>query len=528
MAQKFEYTVLDMIEQASRTSKTSPLNLGGVAGAGGGVGGPPGGFIGQLPQYRVAYDTLEAATLATNPSGVAGISGWSLVDNLNHIRFRLNVLESGGSIIVTDDNTPATYYDVTEIHFSGAGVVVTDLGGGEVKATISATGSGGGGLTESAANALYLRLDTNNNPLTGGLEIVPDTANETGAYVETQGNATVLDLEQYSNDAIVDVDFIFGYQEAGDGEVSSIFLDGVRWSGGTGAFTGNWVHFEENNVAKFDVDKNGYAYTQGVVLVTASQVREKLTGNRTYYVRTDGNDSNTGLANTSGSAFLTVQKAINTIITLDLNGYTTTVQIADGTYTGGVDITVPWLGGSVTIQGNSGTPSNVVISTTSDDCFLIQTVFPGTLTIKDMKLQTATSGNGIRHNGVGVLNYQNIDFGTCVTFHVYADGPGAYILATGNYSITGGCDTHWVANLGGSIVAVSITVTLTGTPAFSAQFAYSTTVSSIVPYNVTFTGSATGVRYLVNLNAVINTVGGGANYLPGNSAGSTATGGQYA
>jgi hypothetical protein len=30
------------------------------------------------------------------------------------------------------------------------------------------------------------------------------------------------------------------------------------------------------------------------------------------------------------------------------------------------------------------------------------------------------------------------------------------------------------------------------------------------------------------LNGVIDTVGGGATYLPGNVAGSTATGGQYA
>ena len=43
----------------------------------------------------------------------------------------------------------------------------------------------------------------------------------------------------------------------------------------------------------------------------------------------------------------------------------------------------------------------------------------------------------------------------------------------------------------------------------------------------TFSGSATGTRYLVGINGTINTAGGGASYIPGNAAGSAATGGQY-
>lgn len=265
--QKLEATILDMLDQSARNIKTTPLNLGGVGGTGGGVGVPPGGFIGRLPQWAVAYDTLEAATLDTLPSGVTGASGWSLVDNLNHIRYRLDIIESGGSICVIDDDTVTSYPDTTHLHFSGAGVVINDLGGGHIQAVITATGSGGGGgLDETTANGLYLRLDTANNPLTNGLDIIP-TTDLYGMYVETAGDKTILDLEQYANGVAVSSDFIFGYQEADDLNVTSIFLDGVRWRSGAGAFSGNWIHFEENNVALFDVDNDGNAYTQGELLI---------------------------------------------------------------------------------------------------------------------------------------------------------------------------------------------------------------------------------------------------------------------
>jgi hypothetical protein len=43
----------------------------------------------------------------------------------------------------------------------------------------------------------------------------------------------------------------------------------------------------------------------------------------------------------------------------------------------------------------------------------------------------------------------------------------------------------------------------------------------------TFSGAATGVRYDSQSNSVIFTGGGGPTALPGDAAGTTATGGQY-
>jgi hypothetical protein len=82
-------------------------------------------------------------------------------------------------------------------------------------------------------------------------------------------------------------------------------------------------------------------------------------------------------------------------------------------------------------------------------------------------------------------------------------------------------------NQDGQFSCLSQAVTLTGTPAFATAFAYAS-IAGIQAWNgTTFSGSATGPRYSVAGNSVVNTAGGGANFFPGNAAGSTATGGQY-
>ena len=99
---------------------------------------------------------------------------------------------------------------------------------------------------------------------------------------------------------------------------------------------------------------------------------------------------------------------------------------------------------------------------------------------------------------------------------------GAVVLANG-YTVTGGANYHWFANNAGVINNgnTPITVTLTGTPAFTGAFAGASALGLINPSSfITFSGSATGQRYITGSNGTVNTNGSGASYLPGSSAGS--------
>lgn len=261
-------------------------------------------------------------------------------------------------------------------------------------------------------------------------------------------------------------------------------------------------------------------------------VREVLDAARTYYVRADGSDSNDGLTNNSGGAFLTIQKAINVAAALDLSIYDVTIQLAAGTYstsTGNVLATLVG-SGSVTIIGDETTPANVVVTTsgamTSSHGNFLANAIRGTYKLRGMKLTSTASGTryAIQVQNGAYVEFQNIDFGTGFTQHLRA--AGGFLSATGNYSITGGATGHVEANGIGVLRTQGVTVTLTGTPAFTT-FATATRLGIFFATNVTYSGSATGVRYSVTENGVIVVNGAGATYFPGDATGATATGGQY-
>jgi hypothetical protein len=261
-------------------------------------------------------------------------------------------------------------------------------------------------------------------------------------------------------------------------------------------------------------------------VVARRHLRERLTANRTYYVRTDGNDGNDGLSNAAGGAFLTLQGALNEVAQIDLNGFSVTIQLANGTYTAGgvVPVTIGQADvDDLIIQGNAGAPGNVIVNAPSSDCILANA--GARVKVRDIELRTNGAGGSCLNAQGGVIWFENIRFGTTVFHHVTAAYAGC-VLATGNYAIAGGSFTHMSVALCATIQIYGRTITLTGTPNISF-FAQALLLGNLHVGTNTYTGSATGTRYQVSINSVINTAGGGGSYFPGNSAGSAATGGLY-
>ncbi len=262
----------------------------------------------------------------------------------------------------------------------------------------------------------------------------------------------------------------------------------------------------------------GLALSDNDQVATARHLRPILSTNRTYYVRPDGSDANDGLANTSGRAFLTVQKAMDAAAAIDFNGFMVTIQLADGTYAGfAIPVTVGQSAvGKLVVNGNGTTPGNVVVAGT------VACPAGTAAVIQNLRIAAGGSAIGLNVPG-GTVDFAAVEFGTC-QHHIMVQN-GGVATAVGNYAIVGAASRHWWVRNGGVVITDFRTITITGTPAFTS-FALCQQ-GTILCGVMTFTGSATGSRYAVQVNGVVNTSGGSATYLPGNSAGTAATGGQY-
>lgn len=257
------------------------------------------------------------------------------------------------------------------------------------------------------------------------------------------------------------------------------------------------------------------------------QGRLRLKANTNLYVATTGNDTtNAGIA--SAAPWLTIQNAVNFVANMiDLNGFNATINVADGTYAAGVSLGAPLTGGgTLSIVGNITTPANCIVSVTNSECFLASN--GGNIQVAGFQMATASSGSCLQAvNGGQITVNGAMNCGACAANHLFASD-GGIIEITSNYTISGSASAHYTGTRKGEIfVPSSITVTVSGTPAFSTAFAVALSLSDLELAGITFTGSATGSRYNSINNSLINTNGGGATYLPGNSGGTTGTGGLY-
>jgi hypothetical protein len=255
--------------------------------------------------------------------------------------------------------------------------------------------------------------------------------------------------------------------------------------------------------------------------------RDKLTADRTYYVRSDGSDSNTGLANSAGGAFLTIANAIAVVAALDISIFNVTIQLGSATWSTAVTVSAPWVGsGVVTLKGDTTTPSNVVLS--GANAVTVNNT-GSNLTISGVTISGSSNGLVAAAGGRIVVGTNCVFAGSPSGAHMRTNGAGSSIdiQTSGGYSITTGAGQHFLASPGGSFAGFNNAITLSGTLAFTT-FASCDRLGLISMGGCTFTGGTiTGTRYSVASNGVINTAGGGASFFPGSSAGTSTTGGQY-
>ena len=223
-----EDKIINMIRGERYKWFTTGVNLGGVTGVSGGTGAPLGGFIGQLVQSKVTYDTSE------NEIWDIPVSGESLVTNLDRIRYRIATLESGGSGIsyITIHDEGIDQGNVTILDFLGTGVEATVSGS---TAFITVTVSGGGGASNlddlldvvitSVANNEVLAYDS------GSSDWINQTAAEAGlsATGHTHVEANITDLD-HDAVAIQGIDVV-AWSPTASGEV--LIYDGNVYAPGT-------------------------------------------------------------------------------------------------------------------------------------------------------------------------------------------------------------------------------------------------------------------------------------------------------
>lgn len=274
--------------------------------------------------------------------------------------------------------------------------------------------------------------------------------------------------------------------------------------------------------------------TPGKGIDMVGRARRPLSANRTYYVRTDGSDSNSGLTDSSGGAFLTWQAAVEAAQLLDFAGHDVIIQAGAQSGVRTFNFTEIQLRqfvgeGRLIFRGNG---DNTVLNA-SGQCFsLYDTLTP--ILFGSMKLVSGGGYGTIVANGNSPISFDDgggggPNFGGAATgSHIFVHDNGAVAsLVNTAYKVSGGApDAHIWCALGGSVSHENCAITITGTPAIGNFYA-AVSNGYVQTTLCTWAGSYTGRKYYVAAGGVLNTLNAAESYIPG-TAGLLSAGGLLA
>lgn len=277
-----------------------------------------------------------------------------------------------------------------------------------------------------------------------------------------------------------------------------------------------WLNIADDNTS--NPDTGGANWIN--ILVALNQAT-------TFWVRTDGNNNNNGSANTAGSAFKTIAGALAYIQRIyGTPNQAITIRLGiPGTYD---TVSISGFAGTLTILGDIANQGSYILTGSSGLSVITASVVLSGITLfyASGAVQHNLQVGGGANVGVDHVTFSGVNQSAWA--HIFASGGGTITVGSGNI-FSSNAFTAMLASLGGVIFcSTGSSITFSSNPSFASATVVARQCGIADFSLVTFSGAATGKRYDTLLNGVINTNGGGANFIPGNSAGTTATGGQYA
>jgi hypothetical protein len=349
--------------------------------------------------------------------------------------------------------------------------------------------------------------------------------------------------------------------QAGTGTTGLFTLTLPAVSGFDGACTVNVTNGDTGrgkSLSGFPANLNGMLWpgqfitlkiVNGVWVTAVQPLRWRLAAQADFYVRPDGSDSNDGLANSSGGAFLTAAAAMVSVAqNVDINRQNVFVHHTCASPPCTITavsqflqlVGVSFFGGTVSYVGDTSTPTNVKF-------------LPSNVISADIQF-TFTTGFGVTPINVGgfeLAGGNNVNYGMYVSgaAQVQINGPmqidaisstptGGYPAGCGIAANSGGrvylaATMFYTANIGAALCVTNggymenggaVTINTSNTPQWGSGFVFAKW-NGTAALTLQFNGSgAVGNRCNISYGGTVFTNSGGPTFFPGNVDCSVAAG----